>query len=156
MRQTVSNAQGADVIVLSKRKHEISLDLYQAKHLVEIPGSKRQAVTKAFSSLGVLYNYMENEKECFNIDPKQDSAAGYSNECTKILTKKLKDAFMSKLKEKVEVKVRNRIVVYSRKGGLGDGWKTFPFKEAQNKSLWVWTGNFLEPTISALCISGAE
>ena len=153
MRQTVSNAQGADVIVLSKRGNVISLDLYQAKHLDKIPGSKTKEVSQAFSSLGVLYNFVEG-KECFNTDPKQDSA-GYSNECTRILTNNLKVAFMAESKEKVEVEVRNRVVVYSRKGELGSGWDNFPFKEAQKKRLWIWTGDFLEPTISALCISGA-
>ena len=50
MRQTVSNAQGADVIVLSKRGNTIFLDLYQAKHLGKIPGSKTKEVSQAFSS----------------------------------------------------------------------------------------------------------
>ena len=131
MRQTVSNAQGADVIVLSKRGNTIFLDLYQAKYLDKIPGQKNQEVAQAFSSLGVLYN-CEEEKECFNTDPKQGSA-GYTNHCTWILTNKLEEAFIAKSKEKVEVEVRNRVVVYSKKGNskkdkFGStpaGWENF-------------------------------
>jgi hypothetical protein len=69
MRQTVSNAQGADVLVLSKRSNEsvATLDLYQAKHYNNLPSCMSDAVVGAFASLGAAY---DKDKKSFDLQPK--------------------------------------------------------------------------------------
>ena len=146
MRQTVSNAQGADVMVLSKRidENEASLDLYQAKHYKNIPGAKSKGVVKAFASLGVAY---DDSSLSFTATPDTGSA-GYSY----LGTLKFVKVLVSKLGYGVEI--RDRVVVYSGTWkSMASKWEEFPFDEAKKSRLRVWTRELLEPTISALEIS---
>jgi ABC-type oligopeptide transport system ATPase subunit len=146
MRQTVSNAQGADVLVLSKRfnKSEATLDLYQAKHYNNLPSCMSDAVVGAFASLGVAY---DKDKKSFDVQPKSGSAC-YSSMGTNMFTDELSRALSLKLN------VRRRVVVFSNEWNafLNSNWKqSFDFVAAESKeNIWIWPREMLEPTISAL------
>jgi hypothetical protein len=142
MRQCINNAQGPDVMVLSKRKDDhLFLDLYQAKHYSTLPSAYSQQIRSAFASLGVSYD----GKTSFDTEPKIGSAAYTKSGAKKLLTD-LEEAFGEK------VEIRNRVVVFSSpKGALQtDSWQKFPWEIASEKKVWIWSREMLEPTISAL------
>jgi hypothetical protein len=144
MRQSVSNAQGADVMVLSKRMNEnLFLDLYQAKHYTRLPGADSQSVQAAFASLGVSY---KTHTTLFDTTPKVGTAA-YSYLGTQKLVHQLSETFGKK------VEIRNRVVVFSspkKAFRQADSWQSFPWENARKKNVWIWWREMLEPTISAL------
>merc|ERR1712183_502076 len=127
LRQTVSNVQGADVLVLSKGERDqenIHLDLYQAKHYSKFPAVTSDKTIGAFASLGVLY---DRNKKVFNTEPKIGSA-GYSFLGTQ--------KFVKELGQRLETKVmiRKRVIVFSngfesfKKSGT---WKHFDLEAAR-------------------------
>lgn len=151
LRQTVGNVQGANVMVLSKRKDTdtVSIDLYQGKHKRKVPGPKSKFMKDAFASLGVQYEVDSEENYKFNTNPEAGSAG---------FTRKGLQVFLSKLSSELraEVQIRHRIVVFSTKWELFDDqtWKQEEsqklLKAASEEKVWVWPGDMLEPTISAL------
>jgi hypothetical protein len=151
MRQSVSNAQGADVMVLSKRLDgHLFLDLYQAKHhsnTLSGPGS--QSFRCAFASLGVSYN---KQVTLFDTAPKS-GAAGYSY----LGTQKLVEELEEKFREKVEI--RHRVVVLSNPMKAlqqANSWRLFPWEKARKTNVWIWCREMLEPTVSVLSPSQAR
>jgi len=150
MRQTVSNVQGADVLVLKKRKECVVLDLYQAKNYKK-PRSRASVETKsAFASLGVEYVDKGIVEEIeLNTSPDTGSA-GYSY----LRTMRFIDELIDHLC--VNVKLGDRVVVFSCEWELfrnSRTWKYFPFKDASEKKVFVWSKEMLEPTISALVVA---
>ena len=144
LRQTISNVQGADVLVLSKRSKDqnANLDLYQAKHYNKIPSRASKETIGAFASLGICYEPQEN---VFRTQPQIGSAA-YSFMGTNKFAEKLSQ------KLKITVSVRKRVVVFSKswKSFLKSSWKDFDFEAAKNENMWIWPREMVEPTISAL------
>jgi hypothetical protein len=143
MRQTVSNVQGADVLVLSKAEADtlISLDMYQAKHYKTIPGPTTKSIKSAFSSLGVAI--VDDE---IHAEPDKGSA-GFSY----LGTMRFAEALGKKLRMKVQI--RKRVLVFSKDWqtlSSQSGWGAFQFKRAYAKGLMLWTREMMEPTISAL------
>jgi hypothetical protein len=141
MRQTVSNVQGADVLVLSKADAVISLDMYQAKHYKTIPGPTTKSIKSAFSSLGVAI-----VGDDIHTEPVTGSA-GFSYLGTR--------RFAESLKQKLGTKVliRKRVLVFSKDWealSSQTGWGTFKFEKAYEKGLMLWTREMMEPTISVL------
>jgi len=120
MRQTVSNVQGADVMVLRKRSGDSAfLDLYQAKHYAKPPSRCSNKTTEAFASLGVRYEGKSNE---LNTSPETGSA-GYSHKGIHF--------FISALIEELgfSVEFGNRIVAFScqwERFVKSTTWKDFP------------------------------
>ncbi|CAB9513469.1 expressed unknown protein [Seminavis robusta] len=148
IRQTVSTVQGADVMVLRKRRDESAfLDLYQAKHYARPPSRRSKMTKEAFASLGVRYEGISHE---LDISPKTGSA-GYSHKGI--------DFFISALKKTLgfQVEFGNRIVAFSCQWESfvkSTTWKDFPFESASGNGVFVWGKEMMEPTISALEISG--
>ena len=142
MRQSVSNAQGADVMVLSRSKTSDTafLDLFQGKHLTKVPGPTTQKMIHAFASLGVAY---DPQNARFLTEPTTGSA-GYSY----LGTKKLVEKLGSVLNAKVEI--RKRVVAFSACWEDCKGYDAFAFEEAKRANVWIWTKEMIEPTISAL------
>ena len=144
LRQTVGNAQGADVMVLRNRKQEkeATLDLYQAKHYKKFPSRSSKETIRAFASLGVRYDAGMIETR-----PTTGSEA-YSY----VGTLKFAQSLSSKLG--IPVSIGKRIVVFS--GAWNSllecrSWNEFRFEEAaKENNVWIWTREMVEPTISAL------
>lgn len=159
LRQSVSNAQGADVMVLSRRgTEEATVDLYQAKHYSKLPSRGSKHTIDAFASLGVLY---DPKSGSFDTKPKTGSA-GYSFLGTQVFVNELSDAL------KIGVKVRKRVVVFSKEWSSflsTTSWNDFDFEAAAfckntetgtgGSNVWIWTREMLEPTISALATKPA-
>ena len=137
IRQTVSNAQGADLMILSRTGGRVALNLFQCKNVESIPRMGSKAFMEYFSSVGVT---IEMDGEIIDVEPKSGSA-GYSYLGT--------DYFAKKLGEKLgtEVHIDSRVMVFSEE--LDGGDSNF-LKKAAEKRVMVWTREMLEPTISAL------
>ena len=144
MRQGASNAQGADIMVLSKNNgcEKAFLDLFQAKHFDKVPGCRTKKTIHAFASLGVCY---KPEPNSFNSKPDIGSA-GYSYLGTMQLASELEKAL------KVKVELRKRVVAFSASWKECQGFESFDFQSAKAANVWVWTKEMIEPTISALVL----
>ena len=145
LRQTISNVQGADVLVLSKRSEDwnANLDLYQAKHYNKIPSRASKETIGAFASLGICY---EPQGNTLCMQPQIDSA-GYNFMGT--------NKFAEELSEKLQitVSVRKRVVVFSESWESflkSRSWKDFDFEAAEKQNVCIWSREMVEPTISAL------
>jgi hypothetical protein len=150
MRQTVSNAQGADLMILSRKDAEVALHLFQCKNLKTIPGVNSKQVWESFESLGV--ERREGRVENISVEPDCGSA-GYSYLGTQHFAKKLGE------KLGTEVKIGHRILVFSKEweGEWDDqNGGTNVLKKAFEKGVMVWTREMLEPTVSALYTTPAD
>ena len=138
MRQTASNAQGADLMILSGMGEKLVLDLFQCKNWDWIPGEDSKALGECFRPLGVK---LDQGGKCVDVEPNSGSA-GYSY----LGTQHFAEELGKKLGKKVEI--GNRIVIFSKK------WEEEIKKDfleiAKDKGVMVWTWEMLEPTISAL------
>jgi hypothetical protein len=135
MRQTASNAQGADLMILSRKDGEVLLHLFQCKNWTEIPKVRSDKFLKAFWSLGVK---MDKGGEV-NYEPNHGSA-GYSYLGCQYFAKKLGERLGN------QVTIGDRILVFSKKWNQDSNALQLAF----DKRVVVWTQEMLEPTISAL------
>jgi hypothetical protein len=121
---------------------EFSLDLYHVKQYNKLPSVDSKAIRRSFASLGLSY---KKQTCCFNTAPKTGSA-GYNYLGTMKLVKELEKTFRDK------VHIRNRVLVFScpKKALQVDSWENFPWENASQNNVWIWSREMLEPTISAL------
>jgi hypothetical protein len=140
MRQTASNAQGADLMVLSRKHGDVVLHLFQCKNWNMFPGVKSEEFEESLWSLGVKV-----DEEGINSMPGSGSA-GYSYLGTQHFAKKLGEELGT------EVKIGDRVLVISLEGTV-EGKRALDrdfLQKAMDKGVMVWTKEMLEPTISAL------
>jgi hypothetical protein len=138
MRQTVANAQGADVMILSRKVGKVTLHLFQCKNMKTIPGVNTGKFVESFRSLGV--NVSKGGKD-IDVEPQYGSA-GFSYLGTQHFARKLGE------KLGTPVTIGHRILVFSKewKGELPRDF----LQKAQEKGVMVWSREMLEPTVSAL------
>jgi hypothetical protein len=143
LRQTVSNAQGADLMILSRKEGNVVLHLFQCKNVKSIPGVYSIRFAEWFQSLGVQVDKGDNN---VNVEPDCGSA-GYSFLGTQHLAQKLGE------KLGTQVTIGHRILVFSAERNQQLLDRDF-LQKAMENGVMVWTREMLEPTISALYTNG--
>lgn len=145
LTHSVTNVQGADVMVLRKTAEQrpVYLDLFQAKHYDTVPSASGKTMKVAFASLGVAY---DKDSKTFNVTPNTGSA-GYSYLGIKLFVDRLSEVFQE------QIHIGHRIIVFSQKSDQmikKPSWNDFPWQPASENNVWIWTREMLEPTISVL------
>ena len=147
MRQTVSNAQGPDLMILSRNDGTVVLHLFQCKNLKKSPTMRSDQFIEAFWSLGVKINKEEQDIHC---EPDHGSA-GYSYHGIQHLARKLGEKLGS------HVTIGNRTLVLPQKWKQDRDPQNGDFLHLASKNMVrVWNHEMLEPTISALYDKNAQ
>jgi hypothetical protein len=146
LRQTVGNAHGADVMILSRNDGKVVLHLFCcSKQTKDIPSINFKSIVESLGSLGVKLGN-NSHGEDMDTEPLYGKA-GYSYLGTQYFANKLGEGLETK------VEIGHRILIFSQEqewDGLRESTSTNFLQKAMGKGVMVWTREMLEPTISAL------